>query len=574
MTKAKLKKGGFVESFLEKWRALVTLVKMQLKEKMDLGYLRSRRKLIFKTTWLFIEFAAITAVIAVIFYFLKLFSLFSLTHDIPVSVISLAFGVMLLLSLITDTIGLMKSLYFSKDNTVLLTFPATPSLVFFSKLVTYYVYEFRKSFMFTIPMFIAYGLIVRGYGLNDLKGLLYYPWLILMFVLISSIPVLLAALLSIPAMFVYIFLNRVKILQYLLYTALGGGAILLVWWLIGLIPENINFIESWGDTYWQIQAFLDGYTAAFAPIYSFTELIVGRTIGLSSVIFHSGTLPSLLLLVAIGCVTLVLCFLCSKPLFYRMASTPFEFKKKDKLQKKANRKSTPFFSAVKKEFIIGARSNAFIKLGGVLVVIMPMAIYLLNKLYSAMDTRFIGTQMTVCFNIIIILLIMLMTNIDIASVYSRDGSSSYLNKVQPAPYAKLLLSKLLFPSIIALVGLAFTVNIFAIESGISRGDATLIGVMIYGVYVAHLFSSAESDIMNPQYEQYATFNDQANNPNETGAGVSAIIMSAVVFAIALFLSTRNDAGVWLKLAIVGVLFAAFKVFTYLSKIKAFYKEKQ
>ena len=81
MTKAKLKKGGFVESFLEKWRALVTLVKMQLKEKMDLGYLRSRRKLIFKTTWLFIEFAAITAIIAVIFYFVKLFSLFSLTHE-------------------------------------------------------------------------------------------------------------------------------------------------------------------------------------------------------------------------------------------------------------------------------------------------------------------------------------------------------------------------------------------------------------------------------------------------------------------------------------------------------------
>ena len=144
MTKAKLKKDGFVTSFLEKWRALVTLVKMQLKEKMDLGYLRSRRKLIFKGTWLFIEFAAITAIIAVIFHFVKLLSLFSLTHDIPVSVISLVFGIMLLLSLITDTIGLMKSLYFSKDNTVLLTFPATPSLVFFSKLVTYYVYEFRK----------------------------------------------------------------------------------------------------------------------------------------------------------------------------------------------------------------------------------------------------------------------------------------------------------------------------------------------------------------------------------------------------------------------------------------------
>ena len=574
MTKTKLKKDGFITSFLEGWRALVTLVKMQLKEKMDLGYLRSKRQLVFKTTWLFIEFAAITAIIAVIFHFIKLLGLFSLVHDIPVSVISLAFGVMLLLSLITDTIGLVKSLYFSKDNTVLLTFPATPSLVFLSKLVTYYVYEFRKNFMFTIPMFIAYGLIVRGYGLSDPKGLLYYPWLVLMFVLISSIPVLLAALFSIPAMFIYIFLNRVKVLQYLLYSALGGGAILLVWWLIGLLPENINFIETWGDTYWQIQAFLDGYVKTFAPIYEFTELIVGRTVGLSSVIFHSGTVRTLLMTVALGIGLLLMCLLCSKPLFCRMASTPFEFKKKDSIKWRKNYKLPTAVSAIKKEFVIGVRSNAFIKLGGILVVIMPMAIYLLNKLYSAMDTRFIGTQMTICFNIVIILLIMLMTNIDIASVYSRDGSSSYLNKVQPTPYATLLFSKLIFPMIIALVGLVFTVNVFAIEAGLAQSDAILMGVMIYGVYIAHLFSSAESDIMNPQYEQYATFNEQANNPNETGSGVSAILFSAIVFAIAFFLSSRNDTGIWLKLAIVAICLAVFKVFTYLSKIKAFYKEKQ
>ena len=566
MTKAKLKKDGFVTSFLEKWRALVTLVKMQLKEKMDLGYLRSRRKLIFKLAWLFIEFAAITAIIAVLFHFVKILSLFSLVHDIPVSVISLIFGIMLCLSLVTDTIGLMKSLYFSKDNTVLLTFPATPSLVFFSKLATYYVYELRKSFMFTIPMFIAYG-IVKGYSLW------FYPWLILMFVLISSIPVLLAALLSIPTMFVYIFLNRVKILQYLLYAALGGGAILLVWQLIGLIPEDINFVESWGNTFWEIQAFLNGYTEMFSPIYAFTELIVGRTVGLSSVIFHSGTLKSLLLLVAIGIGLLALCFLCSKPLFCRMASTPFEFKKQDRIKAHRNRQLPPFLSAIKKEFTIGLRSNAFIKLGGVLIVIMPMAIYLLNKIYSAMNTRLLGTQMTVCFNIIVILLMMMMTNIDIASVYSRDGSSSYLNKVQPAPYATLLLSKLIFPMVIALIGCAFTVNIFKIESDLSTADACMIGIMIYAVYLAHLFSSAEKDIMNPQYEQYATFNEKTNNPNETASGIGVIILSAVVFVLALFFSSRNDPAAWIKLAIVAVALAGYKVFTYLSKIKAFYKEK-
>ncbi len=567
MIKAKVNKSGFLESFKESYRAFLTLVKMQLKEKLDLGYLRSTRKLIFKLVWLFIEFAAITAVISFVFYFVKVLSLFSLVHDIPVSVVSIAFAVMLLLSLITDTIGLMKSLYFSKDNTVLLTFPATPSLVFFSKLATYYVYELRKSFMFTIPMFIAFG-IVKGYGL------FYYPWLILMFVLISVIPVLLAALLSIPAMFAHVFLNRVKILQYILYAALAGGAIFLVWSLIGLIPDNINFIESWGDTYWKIQAFLKNYTKTFAPIYAFTELIVGKTVGLSSHIFHSGTLATLLILFGLGAVLLVLCFVCSKPLFCRMASTPFEFKKKNEIKERPNRQSSPFVSAIKKEFIIGLRSNDFVKLSGVLVVAMPMAIYLLNKLYSAMNTRYLGTQMTICFNVLIILLILLMTNIDIASVYSRDGSSSYLNKVQPAPYALLLFSKLFFPMIIALVGTVFTVAIFGVEASLKPLDAIMIGVTVYAIYIAHLFSSAESDIMNPQYEQYATFNEQANNPNEAGAGISTVIFSVIIFVIALFFTSRAEAGAWLKIAGLSTALAAVKVYTYTSKIKAFYKEKQ
>ena len=169
---------------------------------------------------------------------------------------------------------------------------------------------------------------------------------------------------------------------------------------------------------------------------------------------------------------------------------------------------------------------------------------------------------------------MLMTNIDIASIYSRDGSSAYLNKIQPAPYATLLVTKLIYPMIIALIGLIFTLNIFSLEANVSRTDTVLIGILIYGIYTAHLFSSAESDIMNPQYKQYATFNEQVNNPNESKSAVSAIIISVVVFAFALFLSSRPDFGAWVKLAIASAAFAALKIFTYLSKIKAFYKENQ
>ena len=72
MTKCKHKKGEMRESILNGFRALITLVKMQLKEKMDLGYFRSKRKMIFKLAWLLIEFAAITAIISVLFYFINI----------------------------------------------------------------------------------------------------------------------------------------------------------------------------------------------------------------------------------------------------------------------------------------------------------------------------------------------------------------------------------------------------------------------------------------------------------------------------------------------------------------------
>lgn len=567
MTALKTKARDLWQTLLESLLALSTLVKMQLKEKMDLSYMRSTRKLIFKLCYLVIEFAAITAAIAVVFYFVKLLGLFSLVRDIPVSVISIVFSLMLGLSLVTDTVGLMKSLYFAKDNAVLLTFPATPSLVFFSKLATYYVYELRKSFMFTIPLFIAYG-IIKGYALY------YYPWLLLMFMLISTVPVLIAALLSIPAMYLYVFLNRVKVLQYTLYAIIGALGVLLVWSFIGMIPEDINFIESWGETYWEIQAFLRSYTELFAPLYAFTELIVGKTVGLKNIIFHEHTLVTLLVLLAIAIAALLLCFLCSKPLFCRMAATPFEFKKKNSLRQRKNRKRPPFFSALHKEWLSGMRSDAFVRLSEILILVMPLAIYLLNKIYSAMNTRFLGTQMTVCFNILIILLILLMTNIDLASVYSRDGSSAYLNKVQPTSYATLLFSKLVYPMIIAFIGTVISISVFAAFTTLSTLDTVMIGVTIYGIYIAHMFWSAESDIMNPQYEQYATFNEQANNPNETVSAILAIILSVIVFVISLFLSSEATTGVWAKIAAVAVALATFKAFTYFAKIKAFYKEKQ
>lgn len=553
-------------SFKRALFVLKTLTVMQLKEKLDMSYLGNFRKTLFKIIWTVIEFAAITVVCFLAFYFIKILGVFSLVYDVPSSVMVVMFTVMFALSILFATMGLVKSLYFSKDNSVLLTLPATPSLVFLSKLAVYYCYELKKNFMFTVPIFIGYG-IVKGLTVG------YYPWVVFLFIFISALPVLISALLSIPCMFAYRFIQKIKAIQYVLYALLACGAVALTWYLISLIPPDINFVETWGTTFWKIQDFLKGFTKTFSLMTAFTEIIVGRTVGLTVAVFTLKTLIGTLVLFAVTVALIVLCFLLAKPLFYKMASAPFEFSKKSNVKQKQNVTRSGFTSALYKEIIIGLRSNYFIKIFATLVIVMPMAIVLLNKLYAAMNTRFVGMQMTVAFNAVIMLLILLSTNIDVASAYSRDGSTAYLNKVQPTDYGKLLFSKLVCNLAIAFVGVVVTVIFYAKYSPLNVADFIAFAVSIFAFYVCHLFWSAELDIMNPQYSQYATFNEQANNPNENASAVILLILSALVFLVSLLLSMQEASGVWIKIGVIAVVLAASKIVTFFLKIKIFYKEK-
>ena len=81
------------------------------------------------------------------------------------------------------------------------------------------------------------------------------------------------------------------------------------------------------------------------------------------------------------------------------------------------------------------------------------------------------------------------------------------------------------------------------------------------------------DLMNPQYEQYATFSEQSNNPNENKSALLTFLL-AFAFAIVVFLLMGEGVNkIWIKTTIVSALMAAFKIFTFFLKIKVYYKEK-
>lgn len=558
---------SFFERLKAFFHALLTLSKMQLKEKFNFSFKGNFRKTLFKTVWFFVEFIIITVACYIILYFLQILKVFSNYTVIPVSVMGIVYTFMFLLSVIATTSDLTKSLYFSKDNQVLLTLPSTPSLVFLSKLVVYFIRELKKSFMFLVPLFVAYGVVQK-------LPIIYFIWLLFLFVFLSVLPVVISALLSIPYMYVYRFVKKIKGLQYALIGALIIALGIIAVKLISLIPVNVDLVKAWGSTFYKIQSVLRLFEKKLSVFYGLATLIAGVNSGVTVKLFTNTTVLKLVILIAVIILGLALSLILAKPLFYKMASKSFEFNKKSDAKIKRSKKTGKFLAVVKKEFIVGMRDNSLIVLSSILMVVLPIVIMLLNKIYSAMNTRFVGQQMATCFTFLIILLIMLSTNISVASVYSRDGFSAYLNKIQPTSYTPILLGKLVLNLLIGLVGTVITVITYSTFTNFNLLTCVFFAVSVYGIYVAHLFWSAELDIMNPQTEQYATFNEQSNNSNENKSAILLFIISFIFFVIMLMLTKENVNVAWIKAGVISLVLAISKITSFIMKITAFYKEKQ
>ncbi|MGN1067204.1 MAG: hypothetical protein ACI4QH_05290, partial [Candidatus Fimimonas sp.] len=191
-----------------------TLVATQLKDKLDLSFVKNKRSLILKSALAVIKPLAVTAVFFLLFFVSVKFSVFSFSKVLPDTVVNIVFTAMQIMAIVTCSIGLSEALFVSADNKVLLTLPASSTEIFLSKLILFYVFELKRNVTFALPLFLAYGLVNGAVWY-------YYLWLVVCFLLISFVPVAIGAVLSIPLMYFANFVKRVKALQFVLMTAVA-----------------------------------------------------------------------------------------------------------------------------------------------------------------------------------------------------------------------------------------------------------------------------------------------------------------------------------------------------------------
>ena len=546
---------------------LKPLVGMQLKDKLDFGFSNGKKQAIFKMVFAVVRFLLITMVINLIFNLVVNFGLFSFLKVLNFRAFLVIMTLVLSLSFLVCLIKTTNTLYFSKDNPVLITMPVKNSMIFTSKLVVSFIYEFIRNISYILPFFIAYGMTMS-------LPTLFYIWAFVSVFIFTLLSIALSGLLSIPTMYVFIAFRRYRVLEFIVVAVCIGIAAWGVVYAISLIPENIDLVRDWGKIYWSLQDFLKSFAQNFAMFGVLLEFMTGMKYNSYTFnAFASSNVVTLLVIFAMIIISLVLIYLLSKPLFLKMISTPFEHRKNENIRHKKNKKSNSFMSSVIQQSKIVFRSSNLIYNMLAVAVVTPIAIYFQNKIIAAMDTKILGNYMAIAFNVLIILLMTLSSNSAVASVYSREGNSAYLNKVNPVSYAVPLTGKLVINALFNIVSIVISTIIIAMFANISLFKAILLALALIAVYIGHLFWSAEMDVMNPQNHQYQTTGNAHKNPNENKSTIYSFVMSALFTFICFFLMTEDVRVVYPKLLVIALVFCLLRVRSYFTKVKLYYKEK-
>ncbi len=544
--------------------ALKTLVLMQLKDKLDLSFVKSKRSLLFKSVLSVVKLVAVTAIFYLLFVVCNLLGVFYPTGCIPDTVANVLFTVMQIMSIITCIVGITQALYMTADNRVLLTLPASSATVFFSKLILYYIFELKRNITFTLPMFIAYGMINGAVWY-------YYLWLIFCFVFISMIPVVISALVSIPALFVATFVKQFKWLQLTLMLIVSGLVIWALVAVIGVIPENINIMGTWGSLFVSIQQFLNKFAQVMYPFYCLTLMVVGGTLRISSKLFMGDTFAYFGVMLACLAVLIALSYLLAKPLFIKMASRQFEFEKLTVAPKK-NRQFNKKLSPVVETLQMNIRSGRYVLSAIIQLALPAIAILLLNKLYASMNTNYSGEVMTKAFNLLVMLVITLSFNNEYATVYSKEANARNIVKTRPQNPIYTLMGRIVPRMVVILLStLAVTVTVLCV-SGSDKGELVMMGIVTLFVSEAHLLWCAEMDVMHSYADQYATVGVQFDSPNERNATIIGFLLSAFFAFAYYFLSDRGTQSSLVKGILIATALLAARIYLYIIRIKHYFVE--
>ena len=540
----------------------LTLVKMLLQDKLKISFKANKKQSIIKIVSFVVGFIVLTAASWLLYYIVQLLHLFSVLSYIPLTVPSLISTVIFVLAFLGAIFGLTRTLYYSNDNRLMITYPCNGNTIFLARLFVYFVNEVIRNSVIQIPLFLGY-MIVMNFPLYMII------WLIIGIVLVTLVEVLIASLISIPVYYANRFLEKFSLIKsfiglFIILIFVGG-----ISYVVYLIPESIDIFTNWGPYFRRIQAFLNGYGTYCSPFYFLTQFLIGN---LNGFVVQPFTLTTLYVgLVLIGSIALLfgLCLLVVNPIYFKLASESFEFESDTTFISKRVKKRRYVNSQIHKELLLFLKDPNYSTSIIGSFIFLPIILTLMNKLYGAMNVNHFGDYIVSCVNVLVILIIALNSNSVVAKSYSDEGNAFKYNLVYPKNSYFLLFSKNIIPFSIGTISILISCFLFGFLKDVGVVEVTLMFFGIIFIYLAHMLFASQLDFcsITSQFSR-----SSAQTKAQRVISITAFVIPIILVLLFFLYLNDNILTAYIKLLVLGIIIFAISLWIYILRVKLVYQE--
>lgn len=542
------------KNFLVSSRKIRKLLKLLLNNKYSVGSDRGWKKIITAI----IKYVLIFGVILLVLWFILSRIIGYLAIPVNQELFAIVLLAILVISLISSVSHIIKTMYISKDNEILLSLPISFNELFLSKLIFLYINELVFNILYIGPILCAFGIIAKG-GLTPMN----FASFLLFFPIIPVATLGIGALISIPVMFLVRFLkdhNKVSIIGGLICVA---GLFVLYMLVITNISGAFNIADEHIKTAFEVIEKIKTIGSNIPVFYwtSFGFFKQGGSIG-RLFVFLAGSFGFLLI---------TLPFI--KKFFQKIAVFNNETKKVTRPKARKYVRRSPMKELFLNEFRTCLRSPSLIVQYFLFTILLPIIVVAYDKLLFSISVNQTGEALLFASHVLVLMMLTCLSSAISSVAISRQGGLVYISKMIPISYEKQAFIKISFNVAITWVAIIIGTITSIIFSTANVGLLIISGVAAMILSVGHVCQSYDIDLRRPAIDWYDVDEISSLSKNTTESILYGFLL-AIIFTALTVVAKGNVLATALVLIIPAALYSLGRVWLIRIRLKFVFDEME
>lgn len=532
---------------------VLKLLRLQIDNKYD--FFKKTKRKTFKS---FGGYAVVFALIFAVTFFLSRKVISYLQINMNQHFFAILFAVLQLALLLFGITNVLKNLYMSKENELLIVFPVSFNQLYLSKILILYISEFIFNLVYIVPILLSLGTIGAQAGYLDVW---YFLGVVFLTPFLPIFPLVLAVVFSIPLMYIIKFFRKRQFLSTVVILAMVVAVFALYMSIVPKITGAFNIAEKQMETSFKVNLAIRRIGGDI-PIYFW----------LANSFLEVSKIYNQLIFVLIVFGMFILAAFAIKPFFKSIVLTNNESAQIRGGRKKFKVRSQ-FLELLITQFRILFRSPNYVFDFLLFPLLMPIITIAYDKLLFSIGVNQMGKGLIVASHVLVIAIITFIGSSISSTTISRDGAMNYFIKSSPVSFYKQALVKIVFNLIVNLVSLILTTCLCLILKIADPMVVILSSVTVFLMSIGHVCQAFDWDLRNPILKWYDSNEIQALSKNTTKTITLGIVLALMMFIIIAFLYHNLLLGFLINI-IISVVYTACRIYLLYYRINYYYREME